>query len=543
MKNTRRPSLELLEHARRDALEVAALLVAVAQLCVCWLAQGQTTRRAAAPMTSSTGQAERSSGRTKRLSRRPAANQITISLSRYMRDERADDGDEQRQAEDRRQVAEHGVAHHQHDVARLDAAAGRQAERADQHHRHHDGQDHHQRRAEAARQLFAQRRNGITSLALLELRADYGLQELKTLTQPALRGVDSRRAAGRRRAGQRPGRARQATGGRAGRCAEVRATSPSRPASCLLSAAAGRRHGARVVLAAAARRCQGLRRRGVGRPGRAQGRRQQGTGRRLGVARADHRRAGAGAGRRGRRRALRVSPHQAERAGGVEAASGSAWPARKAGRPRCARACSAARPWPRASTLAREWANRPANHCTPTLLADEARRLGKAFGLQVRGAGPQGSRQARHGLLPGRGPGRRASRCASSSLRYHGAAKSDAPVVLVGKGITFDTGGISIKPAAEMDEMKFDMCGAASVLGTFRALARTAAEAQRGGPDPGVREHARRRRAEAGRRGHQHERPDHRGAEHRRRGPADPVRRADLRRALQAARPWSTSPR
>jgi leucyl aminopeptidase len=55
-------------------------------------------------------------------------------------------------------------------------------------------------------------------------------------------------------------------------------------------------------------------------------------------------------------------------------------------------------------------------------------------------------------------------------LRYNGAAKDQAPVVLVGKGITFDTGGISIKPAPEMDEMKFDMCGAASVLGTFRAL-------------------------------------------------------------------------
>jgi leucyl aminopeptidase len=55
-------------------------------------------------------------------------------------------------------------------------------------------------------------------------------------------------------------------------------------------------------------------------------------------------------------------------------------------------------------------------------------------------------------------------------LRYEGGAKGDAPVVLVGKGITFDTGGISIKPAAEMDEMKFDMGGAASVLGTFRAL-------------------------------------------------------------------------
>src|SRR5204863_2938164 len=55
--------------------------------------------------------------------------------------------------------------------------------------------------------------------------------------------------------------------------------------------------------------------------------------------------------------------------------------------------------------------------------------------------------------------------------RYDGAAKSQAPVVLVGKGITFDTGGISIKPAAEMDEMKYDMAGAASVLGTFRAIA------------------------------------------------------------------------
>jgi leucyl aminopeptidase len=56
-------------------------------------------------------------------------------------------------------------------------------------------------------------------------------------------------------------------------------------------------------------------------------------------------------------------------------------------------------------------------------------------------------------------------------LRYAGAAKSRKPVVLVGKGITFDTGGISLKPAAEMDEMKFDMSGAGSVLGTLRALA------------------------------------------------------------------------
>src|SRR5690606_5750277 len=56
-------------------------------------------------------------------------------------------------------------------------------------------------------------------------------------------------------------------------------------------------------------------------------------------------------------------------------------------------------------------------------------------------------------------------------MHYNGGGKSEAPVVLVGKGISFDTGGISLKPAPEMDEMKFDMGGAASVLGTFAALA------------------------------------------------------------------------
>jgi leucyl aminopeptidase len=59
-------------------------------------------------------------------------------------------------------------------------------------------------------------------------------------------------------------------------------------------------------------------------------------------------------------------------------------------------------------------------------------------------------------------------------IEYQGAAKSKKPVVLVGKGITFDTGGISIKPGSGMDEMKFDMCGAASVLGTMRAIAEIA---------------------------------------------------------------------
>jgi leucyl aminopeptidase len=58
------------------------------------------------------------------------------------------------------------------------------------------------------------------------------------------------------------------------------------------------------------------------------------------------------------------------------------------------------------------------------------------------------------------------------ALEYWGRTKKEKPVVLVGKGVTFDTGGISLKPAAEMDEMKYDMCGAASVLGTITAVAK-----------------------------------------------------------------------
>jgi leucyl aminopeptidase len=56
-------------------------------------------------------------------------------------------------------------------------------------------------------------------------------------------------------------------------------------------------------------------------------------------------------------------------------------------------------------------------------------------------------------------------------MHYQGAAKASAPLVLVGKGVTFDSGGISLKPGGEMDEMKFDMGGAASVIGTMRAVA------------------------------------------------------------------------
>jgi len=120
--------------------------------------------------------------------------------------------------------------------------------------------------------------------------------------------------------------------------------------------------------------------------------------------------------------------------------------------------------------LARECANRPGNHCTPSFLADEARRLGKEQGLDVQVLGRKELEKLGMGcfLAVAQGSDQPPKFIV---LQYHGAPKSAAPVVLVGKGITFDTGGISIKPAAEMDEMKFDMGGAASVLGTFRAVA------------------------------------------------------------------------
>ena len=119
--------------------------------------------------------------------------------------------------------------------------------------------------------------------------------------------------------------------------------------------------------------------------------------------------------------------------------------------------------------FARELANLPPNLATPTRLGEEAKKLAKTHGFQCEVLGPkeiakvgmgsflavaQGSEQPPRFIV----------------LQYQGAAASEPPLVLVGKGITFDSGGISIKPSQDMDEMKFDMGGAASVLGTFRAI-------------------------------------------------------------------------
>lgn len=119
--------------------------------------------------------------------------------------------------------------------------------------------------------------------------------------------------------------------------------------------------------------------------------------------------------------------------------------------------------------FAKEWANRPANHATPTMLADAARSLAKFPKIKCEVLGPKDVEKLKMGAFMAVAQGSEQP-LQFIVLRYDGAAKSQAPTVLVGKGITFDCGGVSIKPAAEMDEMKFDMSGAASVLGVFRAL-------------------------------------------------------------------------
>ena len=122
------------------------------------------------------------------------------------------------------------------------------------------------------------------------------------------------------------------------------------------------------------------------------------------------------------------------------------------------------------AALARDLGNLPPNICTPSYLADEAKKLAKQFKLGIEVLERKDMERLGMGAFLSVA---RASHQPPKLivLRYPGGAKGRKPLALVGKGITFDTGGISLKPAAEMDEMKYDMSGAASVLGAMRALA------------------------------------------------------------------------
>ena len=122
-------------------------------------------------------------------------------------------------------------------------------------------------------------------------------------------------------------------------------------------------------------------------------------------------------------------------------------------------------------TVAKDLANMPGNICTPTYLADRAKSLSRVYdnlevdvleeqqleelGMNAFLSVSKGSRQAAKLIV----------------MKYKNTDSDSAPICLVGKGVTFDSGGISLKPGAGMDEMKYDMCGAASVLGAINAIA------------------------------------------------------------------------
>ncbi|CAG9932229.1 leucyl aminopeptidase [Candidatus Nitrotoga arctica] len=121
--------------------------------------------------------------------------------------------------------------------------------------------------------------------------------------------------------------------------------------------------------------------------------------------------------------------------------------------------------------LTKDLGNLPGNICTPSYLAQQAVALAKAHkSLKVTVLEEKDMQKLGMGSLLSvtRGSDEPAKLI---TLEYRGADKKQTPIVLVGKGVTFDSGGISLKPGAEMDEMKYDMCGAASVLGTLQAIA------------------------------------------------------------------------
>ena len=121
-------------------------------------------------------------------------------------------------------------------------------------------------------------------------------------------------------------------------------------------------------------------------------------------------------------------------------------------------------------TLARDLGNLPGNICTPSYLADQARELGTQYGLKTTVLERADMEKLGMGSLLSVSRGSRQPP-KLITIEYNGGKDGEPPVALVGKGLTFDAGGISIKPAAAMDEMKYDMCGGATVLGVIKACA------------------------------------------------------------------------
>jgi leucyl aminopeptidase len=124
----------------------------------------------------------------------------------------------------------------------------------------------------------------------------------------------------------------------------------------------------------------------------------------------------------------------------------------------------------RSANLARQLATQPGNVATPTYLANAAREIAQAYGMKITVLDREQMRaEGLHALLGVAQGTQQEPRFIV--IEYKGASKDARPLVLVGKGVTFDSGGISIKPADRMEDMKYDMSGAAAVLGAMRGIA------------------------------------------------------------------------
>ena len=120
--------------------------------------------------------------------------------------------------------------------------------------------------------------------------------------------------------------------------------------------------------------------------------------------------------------------------------------------------------------MARQLGDLPGNICTPTYLAEQAAEIATAFGMKIKVLNEKAMEKLSMDALLSVSRGSR-QEARLIVLEHRGGSSREAPVVLVGKGLTFDAGGISLKPSSGMDEMKYDMCGGASVLGTMLAIA------------------------------------------------------------------------
>ena len=192
--------------------------------------------------------------------------------------------------------------------------------------------------------------------------------------------------------------------------------------------------------------------------------------------------------------------------------------------------------------LARDLVNTPANRMTPTTLAEQAAALAAETGLKIEVLGRAECKALGMGIFMAVAE-ESEQEPSSSSWSTTPAGKDLPTVVLVGKGVTFDSGGISIKPAEDMWKMKDDMAGAAAVIASAGRGGPVEAAAARRRPGAVRREPARRPGAEAGRCLHRHDRQNHGSDQHGRRGPHAAGRCAGLcRRGSARPQSWTSPP-